>query len=189
MGLTLVEAATVWPVSVEEAKQHCFATDTSDFDTLLARLIKAATAHAERYTGRTFAVQTWRLTLDAWPASGAIELPRGPVTDATVRYYDEAGDVQDLAPAATVLDLASDPQWIVLAEGEDWPELVDGINAVEVEFVAGYAANVPEDVRQGILMLVAHWFANREAVNVGNIVNEMPFGARALLDMHRRMVL
>jgi hypothetical protein len=34
--------------------------------------------------------------------------------------------------------------------------------------------------------MIGHWFSNREAVNVGNIVSEMPLGAQALLAPHRR---
>lgn len=42
------------------------------------------------------------------------------------------------------------------------------------------------DVRRAILMLIGAWNENREAVNVGNIVNEMPFGVRAILDRYRK---
>lgn len=189
MGLVLIDPASAWPVTLDEAKAQCFATDTTGFDTLLTRLIKAATAWAQNYTGRTLAVQTWKLVLDEWPAE-AIELPRGPVTGVTsVKYFDTAGVQQTLDAGDYVLDLTSDPQWIVLAEDASWPDLLDGVNGIEVEFTAGYAANVPEDLRQAILMLVGFWFASRESVNVGNIVNEVPFGTRMLLDPYRKMVL
>ncbi|MDW2745141.1 head-tail connector protein [Atlantibacter subterraneus] len=37
-----------------------------------------------------------------------------------------------------------------------------------------------------MLLLIGHWYANREAVNVGNITSELPLGVEALLMQHRR---
>lgn len=37
-----------------------------------------------------------------------------------------------------------------------------------------------------MLLLIGHWYANREAVNVGNITSELPLGVDALLMQHRR---
>lgn len=42
------------------------------------------------------------------------------------------------------------------------------------------------DVRRAVLMLIGAWNENREAVNVGNIVNEMPFGVKAILERYRK---
>jgi uncharacterized phiE125 gp8 family phage protein len=48
---------------------------------------------------------------------------------------------------------------------------------VTVRFVCGYGSagdQVPAGIRQGMQLLVAHWYARREPVQVGNIVNEIP---------------
>ena len=37
-----------------------------------------------------------------------------------------------------------------------------------------------------MLLLIGHWYANREAVNVGIITSELPLGVEALLMQHRR---
>jgi len=37
-----------------------------------------------------------------------------------------------------------------------------------------------------MLLLIGHWYANREGVNVGNITSEIPLGVEALLMQHRR---
>lgn len=37
-------------------------------------------------------------------------------------------------------------------------------------------------MRQAALLLIGHWFANRETVNVGNITSALPFGTQVLLD-------
>lgn len=42
------------------------------------------------------------------------------------------------------------------------------------------------DVRQAVMMLVAHWYANREAVVVGTITADVPLGFERLLWYRRR---
>lgn len=37
-----------------------------------------------------------------------------------------------------------------------------------------------------ILLLVGHWYSNREAVNVGNITSEIPLGVDNILFLFRR---
>ena len=42
-------------------------------------------------------------------------------------------------------------------------------------------AAVPETDKHVIALLVSHWFENREPVNVGNIVNQVPYTVETLL--------
>lgn len=46
-----------------------------------------------------------------------------------------------------------------------------------------------DDLQQGLLMLVGYWYENRETVNIGNIVNELPMAASAIFDMYRAPTL
>lgn len=43
-----------------------------------------------------------------------------------------------------------------------------------------------KDVEQAILLLVGHWYANREAVAVGTIATEMPLAVERLLWYRKR---
>jgi uncharacterized phiE125 gp8 family phage protein len=78
---------------------------------------------------------------------------------------------------------------ITLAYGETWPVTRDIANAVTVQFIAGYgaAAAVPQGIKQAMLLMIGHWYEHRESVNVGNIVNEMPQSAMALLWGYRAL--
>ena len=40
-----------------------------------------------------------------------------------------------------------------------------------------------------ILLLIGHFYANREAVNVGNIVTQMPLAVDALMQPYRRVMV
>ncbi|WP_062391099.1 head-tail connector protein [Pseudomonas abietaniphila] len=42
------------------------------------------------------------------------------------------------------------------------------------------------DVEQAILLLVGHWFANREEVVVGAVASQLPMGVSALLWARKR---
>lgn len=42
-----------------------------------------------------------------------------------------------------------------------------------------------DDVRTAMLLLIGHWFANREAVSVGVNASEVPLAVEALLQPHR----
>lgn len=188
MSLVIVTAPTTFPVTVDEAKAQCFATGTSDFDALLTSYIAAATDAAEQYLSKAVAPQRLRLVLDDW--SDFIELPKGPVSEIhSVTYFDTAGLQQTLDPSAYSADLTSSPQWIARPSGLTWPDLLDGINGVSIEYTTGYGAACPASIKQAILMLVAFWFSNRESVNIGNIVNEVPMAWKHLLDPHAMVVL
>jgi hypothetical protein len=55
-----------------------------------------------------------------------------------------------------------------------------GANRVRLRYRAGFEV-VPPPVTQAVKLLVGQWFRNRSAINVGNIVNELPNGVKALL--------
>ncbi|EPZ2492062.1 head-tail connector protein [Enterobacter hormaechei] len=42
-----------------------------------------------------------------------------------------------------------------------------------------------DDVKAAMLLLIGHWYANREAVNIGNITSAVPFAVEALLQPYR----
>ena len=43
-----------------------------------------------------------------------------------------------------------------------------------------------DDVKQAILLLVGHWYANREEVVIGAAANQVPMGVTALLWTRKR---
>ena len=72
----------------------------------------------------------------------------------------------------------------MLAYGESWPSFTPyPTGAVRIQFTAGYndIANVPQMVKQAILLLVGHWYENREATLAGTISREIEFAVHALL--------
>ncbi len=48
---------------------------------------------------------------------------------------------------------------------------------------------IENDVKLALMLLVGHWYENREPVNVGNIVSTLPFGFESLLEPYRFIAL
>lgn len=163
MGLTLVTAATGFPVSAAEAKAHCRVDDSAS-DALFTTLIGAATAAIEEICSRSLMTQTWRLVLNEFCSE--IELSRGPVSAVgSVKYLDNAGAEQTVASDVYSLDLVSDPQMVVLNTGFNWPVPGDYVNPVRINFTAGYTI-LPAPLKLAVLELVTSWFDNRTSGDV-----------------------
>lgn len=184
MARTLVTPPAVEPITVAEAKSH-LRVEISDDDTLIGNLVKAVRQHAETVLRRALITQTWDLFLDAFPsANGAIAVPLPPLqTVGSIKYVDANGITQTLSSAKYKVDVATAPARIVPAYDEDWPKTREEINAVTVRFTAGYGAagsNVPEKIRQAMLLVIGHWYENREEVVIGGAPAPIPFAAKSL---------
>jgi len=176
MRQTLVTPAASQPVTLSEAKAQCRVL-SNDEDAYINGLIAAATAHAEKQTGRAILPQTWRLTLERF--ENEITLPQSPLRSvASVSYLDAAGASQTLANSVYTVDVTSTPGRIVLAKDQEWPETLESVNAVTIEYEAGYTV-APAPIKHAILLLIGHWFAHREAV--GEAAEELPLAVDALL--------
>ena len=175
------------PVELEEAKLHC-RVDHDEDDTLIASLISAATAHLDGWTGilgRCLITQTWRQDFGCF--AGKLRLRLHPVAAITgVTYYDADNAQQTLA--TSVYELLTDEagDYVALKADQDWPGTYSRAAAVSVTFVAG-EATVPAAIKAAALLLIGHWYANREAVNVGNVTSELPMAVDALLRPYRRV--
>jgi len=186
MGLRRTTDATVEPVSLPEVQAHLRISDdiAAREETLLRRLITAARQQVEDWEWRAHISQTWQWKLDAFPTGDdpAFYVPRPrliSLPSTGIQYVDTAGATQTVDAADYLVDAISEPGRVVPAYGESWPTPRAQVNAVTVTFVAGYGTTpetVPEPTRHLILLLVAHYYENREPVNIGNVANEIPLG-------------
>lgn len=193
MGYQCTTLATQEPVSLEEARLHC-RIDSHDEDGYLAALITTARRWVERQTGLQLVQSTWTWTLDRLPYTmEPLYVPVSPLVSVTsIKYIDGSGIQQTLANTSYIVDATSMPGRIALVYGQVWPIVQLRANAVEVVFKAGYgsttstapqsAAAVPRTIKMAILLLVGHWYANREQTSE-NSPTDIPFGVESLLAM------
>lgn len=182
---TVITPPSAEPVSLSEAKLHLRVENNLE-DAFIGSLITAARQMAEHYTGRVFVNQTIQTATDEF--SDPIVLPVSPVIAiVSVKYIDANGAEQTISSGNYVLHKDDQSPYIRPAYGTAWPSVRGQDDAVRISYTAGYgaAADVPAAIKQYILLHVANYYKNRESLNVGNIVNEMPF-VKTLLDPFRR---
>jgi uncharacterized phiE125 gp8 family phage protein len=192
-------------MTLAQLKAH-LRVSTSAEDDLLASYLAAARNVVEEHTRRALISQTWALTLDRWPdsrdslrlhnpvvrrfAGRAIELPRPPLQSVTsISYLRSADGVSAILDAGHYdVDTSGLLGRVVLRSGKSWPDLADAPSAITITYVAGYgatAADVPPRLLAAIRWMVAHLYEVRAPVNIGNIVNDIPFTLRSILDSAR----
>lgn len=183
MGLKLVTPSTGLAVSLELAKAHLrIAGNNSDDNEYVVNLIRAAAKAIEQAIGRSLQSQVYRLSLPDWPASGEIILPFPPLVSVqSIQYVDTAGATQTLAVSQYIVNDDNEPATITPAHDAEWPEVQSQANAVQVNYTAGYTT-VPEPIKQAILLLIGHWYENREAAITGTIATDLPLAVNYLLE-------
>lgn len=187
MSLQLITPPAEEPVSLESAKAHC-RVDVNDDDALLTGLIVAARQLAEHLTGRALITQQWKLSLDCFPIA-AIHAPHPPLqTVESIEYIDQTGATQTLADAAYRVHTSALEGLIVPAYGTRWPAARNDIGSVSIVLNVGYgaAADVPQAIKQWMLLCIGTWYGSREQILTGTVVSELPRGVwDALLDPYR----
>lgn len=189
MATTLLSGPTVEPVSLAEAKLH-LRVDTNAEDTLIQSLIMASRLHIEAALDLALITQTWREHRDAWPRSRTINLQLRPVQSVTaVRILTDDDEGHSLDPDVFILDGAANPARLVWRGTGIAPAPNIAANGIEIDFVAGYGdkpSDVPQPIRQALLLLTAHWYENREPVEIGAAATVIPGTISELLSPYRR---
>lgn len=200
MILQLVTPASSYPITLDELKAHLY-LDTSDDDSRLTSLIAAATDYIESYTNRAYVQQTWKMVLPGFPASchwpyfavpqyprdhhhpSAIELPRPPLVSITnIKYYDyPTNTLQTLNPSTDyrVVTGFSDAGWVEPVDS--WPGTFCRMDAVQIQFVAGYSSAPPELLKHAVKILCGAWNTFRESEVMGT-TQQTVFGLDRILN-------
>lgn len=174
--VTRISAPISKVVTLAEAKAHLYISHDDD-DAIVAQAIDAATASIEGPNGAGIAMldQTYRLSLDHFPAT--IPLPIWPVKE--VSSITIKGETID--PEIYGVDTDSNPAVITTKSPRNSCER----GSVKIEFVAGFgtASDVPADLKQAVLLLVGHFYSNRE--EVGDQKHTLPLGATTIINRYR----
>lgn len=169
MTLVLVTAPTVPVVSTDALCAQLKVTEEDDL-ALIDDYERSVVAYLDGWggvLGRAIREQVWRQEFPGW---GTLHLAMPDVSAVTVTAEDAEGN----AVAPTRADLrASSGGPYVIAEG---PEAA----RVFVQFTCALPASKIPAAQQIVRMMVAHWYANREAVSEATTV-VVPLGASALI--------
>ena len=170
--------ATVIPTS--ELKNHLRVT-TSDDDSLINSYRTAACQFVENYCNTRLTSQSVYFYARSF---GAIaEFPISPVISVAAVEYNTS-------QSGSYISYNSSNYYV---ESSRIPALIKFITAASVDNNAlapiritatcGYATT-PEPLVQAVRLLVAHFYENRQAAEVGN-VREIPLGIKSLMNTYR----
>jgi uncharacterized phiE125 gp8 family phage protein len=205
MGLRIVTQPTVEPITLANLRLHLgiepYEVDSSGqgdhpHDGMIMAMLTAARDFAEKFTGRSIALKTCELTLDAWP-DAEIELPNPPlVSIESLKYVDSDEELQTIDSTNYTTDRGDETAgWLLPATSYTWPTAASVANAVQVRYRAGYqvpepdssaedADDLPGAIRAALLLMVGHLYEHREAVADKQVV-EMPLAVDTLLRPYR----
>jgi uncharacterized phiE125 gp8 family phage protein len=204
---TVAPAAAL--LTTAEAKAH-LRVDFTDDDTLIDSLVATATAYLDGYAGvlgRALITQTWSQAFDGLPDCGQsgpwavargpdrLRLPLGPLGDTvSIAYWSGGVSSAFSSTRWRALSDALGP-FVQLVDGETWPVVDCRPDALTVTWTCGYgatAAAVPLPILHAAKLLVGHWYANREGVDVSSgrgTAIEVPMAVDALLMPYRAVGL
>lgn len=186
-GSVLTSAPASEPVTAAELRTHLRTDSTELPDAEANALITDARTEIENMTGLAFITQSWRLSIDRWPAGGeawwdgvremsitelyrtstiqSLALPRWPLVSITsVTVYDEDSNSTVVNVANTFdVDTYQTPGRITLKRGQTWPVALRANDAIQVIYVAGYtnAAAVPSPMKRAVKQLAAFLYSHR----------------------------
>jgi len=175
-------APTTEPVTADEVKTFG-RIDGDDEDTMIEGMIKAVREATEGYLGRSLITQTITLKMDFWP-SNVIKLPRPPLISITGIYTVDEDDADTEYDSDNYyIDSNMEPGRLIIKQGISNPTNTDrDFGGFKIVYTAGYgddASDVPEVIRQGIMIWVVDFYENR-VINP----NDPPQYVKTLLDTY-----
>lgn len=168
MGLIRMTNPSTEPVSIAEAKAHCRVSDGDNDDNgYFGTLIIAAREAAEARCQRAIALAQFEYTLDGFPASIRLPMPRVKSV-MSVYYRSTAGVLTLLDSGSYTLDRASYvANWVYPAAGYTWPQTWEHPNGVTVLYEAGFDDGaVPESVKLWMKLAIGAWYDMRAGMDV-----------------------
>lgn len=180
-------------ITLTEVKSHLRITGTEE-ESLLTSLIKTVRQYCENYTQRALASTVFELNIDRF--DDKIVLPMPPVEKIESIKYKNSDGVEAELESSDYIFYNSEPAIIIPAFGKEFPTFEPyPVGAVKIRYTAGYKTSsddknliLPEPIRQAELLLIGHYYENREATTTGTItssINEIPLGIQSLLYPYR----
>lgn len=204
MSLRLITPSNDLVVTLVEAKAQLrvYHTDEDDYISGLVDVANDYLCGENSFISRSVgAGMKWELTLDrfphghGWPREyfhdgnnghNRVKLPKPPLVSVDAVYYTPSTNVEVQISGFRTLDIGvKDGGSILPAYNTQWPATNGQPGSVRIQFTAGYE-KVPASIKHAALLLIAHWYENREAVTIDlKGMAPLPVAVDALLYPYR----
>jgi len=183
MNVERIADAKAEAISLDEARKQCRILGT-DSDVVLRRYIEAARNYVESITRNPLVEGVYRFYFDCYEPFFKVHYPIVSITSIDYKIAEDTGEYED--------SLSTEDYYYVQHEGRiniknnAMSDLYAQHNAIRMTVVAGQPniGSIPGDIILAMLLMIGHWYENREAVSVVQL-NQIPMGAAALLGPYR----
>lgn len=171
-----IDAPIKEKLTLEAVKAHLriLPNDTTEDEHILTPLIAAAREYVENITGQLFGERIVTVLSDFVTE---IPLKKPPVVSIeTVKYFDENDNEHEITAYEFVNDILFLPEP---------PLALRAVDPIEIIYKTGLV-DLPYTIRQAMLLLIGHWYENREAVVVGAVAStEISLSVDRLCKQHK----
>lgn len=183
-------------------------SDEVSEDKIIDIIILVATRVIEKMARRQFVTATYIKSLDEFQDDRNIKHPEDnlhhhhhngdhnniiilehpPLQElVSIDYIDVDGNQQSVDLNDVQVDTFKEPGRIAPAFGKSWPAARKQFSSVLITYKAGFgddASFIPDDIRGALLILISHYFDNRDLVLTTNDVEqiEFPTGLSTIID-------
>lgn len=185
MDIWVIDGPESEPVTLEEAGLHLRVEDEGE-DSIIASLITTAREYCESFTGKSLALKTYEYIAGPFQRQfDSIKMPMPPLkTIVTFKYLNTQGQQISLAEDIDYFLITGlEPGFVCPDLKKGWPmDCSRRPDAIRIRFTAGYD-EVPRSIKQAMLLLIGHFYENREAVYIGSKgeAKELPLAVSSLL--------
>ena len=176
------------PITLQLAQDQ-LRVDSDDDQELIDHYISSARTMFETDTDYILTSQSQVLHLSKW--CDDIKITKYPATVTGISYYDVDGNTQSF----TDYNVSNEGRVTIISLNSDatFPDLQDGKrDAIQISFTAGYTdlTKIPKDIKQALLMMVNHFYDNRNIVSVGIGMTavELPLGYERIITRYRNFL-
>lgn len=162
----------------------------ADESAYLDALVASAWAHVEDYTGVKYGTTTMSFETDSIKSQFELPVDGDRLSAITVQYWD--GSAYNTVASDMVYNSTIGFPTVITVDTEDAAydsADTDGNYAI-TKGTATIDARTPEKaVQMAFLMLLMHFYQNREAVTLAGKPEEMPMGVRSLLTPYKKGIV
>jgi uncharacterized phiE125 gp8 family phage protein len=187
-ALEIVDAPATKPITLAEVKAQ-LRVEHSDDDVIIQRLIDVVVAYTDvrGALGQAMITQKWAQWMGPNPTQ-KVALVLGPVQSVTaIKYYDVDGVLQTDTLANYQTFGTDFTSTVGPKDGFAWPATQNRSDAIRIEYEIGFGdaiADVPQSIRHALMLLVGHWYDNREQSQADKL-QDIPYGFEELLNISR----
>jgi len=188
-GLQMISSSTGDPIPLEDLKLHLrLEFGYTDEDEYLMNLQRAAVAEVEDMTNYKIGKQVWKVTYDAWSSDAHMDIPIGPLTSmpsSGITYKLSTGNSTQFGSTIWNYSTQEHMPRVTLDYGESWPsDTLHPNDPISFEVKVG-TTSLPPRLKQAVMMLVSHWYENREPYIVGQTVMAVQDAVTKLVNNYR----